>query len=544
MAIFRHPLTCLLLVVFLVAGSGSTSYSVPPEEKASRPQSALIVDNETYIDANRILMFVTNHGNFGRDIAGVFGNDYGTYFPFTSIENIESGANVSSVLYAGGLWLGGIDYATGDTLVTVSEYFSEYVPGPMAGGTYQTDRPEFRVYKLFRDSLADNPNQDYLDWPVAQGAPVDLSGSPAINGDHFTWAVYNDAKITQHEYCRNGNLPLGIEVHQSVFSFARWSGAMANAVFLRFKLVNKGQRPFRNFCISLWLDPDIGNSENDRVGCDTSRDIFFCYNGTNSEPDFKYPPVPPAVGFKLVEGPLVASPGDVGELDGRPVPGYRNLRLRSFCAFVNGTDPDNCREAYLYMNGLDGKNNGAAFVNPETGLATRFMYPGDPGTLSGWLDGTAGDKRMMATVEPFTFGPGQTQQVTFAMMVGQGGSYLSSVVVMRALMDMMSLPTDVEEDPVSALPSDFHLFPNYPNPFNPATTLRYALPTRCDVEVAVFNVLGRRVATLVCETQSAGEHTVVWNSTDDKGRTVASGVYFYRVRAGDDVQSRKMVLLK
>jgi hypothetical protein len=154
------------------------------------------------------------------------------------------------------------------------------------------------------------------------------------------------------------------------------------------------------------------------------------------------------------------------------------------------------------------------------------------------------ERRMMASFGPFDFRPGDTQQVLVKLAVGQGADHLSSLTSLREILEYNPDLTDVDNENTAALPLEFRVHQNYPNPFNPVTTLRYALPVRGEVEVAVFNVLGQRVATLVCKTESAGEHTVVWNSTDDKGRPVASGVYFYRVRAGDEVQSRKMVLLK
>jgi len=544
MAIFRHPLTCLLPVVVLVAGFGLTSYPLPPEEKASRPQSALTVDNETYIDANRILMFVTNHGNFGRDIAGIFGNDYGTYFPYTSIADINAG-RTPSPFYAGGLWLGGVDSASGDTLVVVSEYSSEYVPGPMLNGTYQTDRPEFRVYKLYRDSLASNPNSDYLNWPVDQGAPVDRFGNPGILADHFLWAVCNDANQSRHTNNNGSTAPVGVEVHHSVFAWKRTSGIMATSVFLRFKLINKGTKTLKNTMISLWLDPDLGASGDDLIACDTLNNTVFCYNATNQDDKYSgaIPPIVPAIGFRMLEGPIVPSPGHIATVNGKPVFNHRNLDLYSAVVYVNGTDPDNYRESYQYMHGLKAKEGGAPYTD-YLGRVTRFWYVSDPVWGVGDLDPNPDDKRAMATTGPIDFRPGDTQQVVFLMAVGQGGDYLSSVNVMKAYLDWMQFPTSVDDEGPSLLPSAFAVHQNYPNPFNPATTFCYALPTRSEVEVAIFNVLGRRVATLVRETQSAGEHTVIWNGTDDMRRAVASGVYFYRVRAGDDVQSRKMMLLK
>ncbi len=94
----------------------------------------------------------------------------------------------------------------------------------------------------------------------------------------------------------------------------------------------------------------------------------------------------------------------------------------------------------------------------------------------------------------------------------------------------------------SRMPADFFLAQNYPNPFNPKTRIRYGLPRNADVRIDIFNVLGQRVRTLVATRQQAGYHTVTWNGLDDVGRHVAHGIYFYRLRAGDWVQVKKMVI--
>jgi hypothetical protein len=93
-------------------------------------------------------------------------------------------------------------------------------------------------------------------------------------------------------------------------------------------------------------------------------------------------------------------------------------------------------------------------------------------------------------------------------------------------------------------PESFSLSQNYPNPFNPETQINYALPQDCDVKVTIYNLLGQRVRTLVDERQSAGYRTVLWDGKDEQGVDVASGVYFYRLKAGDFVDSKKMLLLK
>jgi hypothetical protein len=85
---------------------------------------------------------------------------------------------------------------------------------------------------------------------------------------------------------------------------------------------------------------------------------------------------------------------------------------------------------------------------------------------------------------------------------------------------------------------------NYPNPFNPSTTIRYALSTDGPVSIRVYNMLGQEVATLVDGFQKAGEQSVVWNGVNNFGQSVASGLYIYRLQAGNTVLSHKMMFAK
>ena len=96
----------------------------------------------------------------------------------------------------------------------------------------------------------------------------------------------------------------------------------------------------------------------------------------------------------------------------------------------------------------------------------------------------------------------------------------------------------------TATPRAFGLRANYPNPFNPMTKISYSLPEAQQVELAVYSLDGRRVATLVNETRPAGEHEVIWTGRDDAGRLVASGTYFYRINAGPYSSVHKMTLMK
>ena len=94
------------------------------------------------------------------------------------------------------------------------------------------------------------------------------------------------------------------------------------------------------------------------------------------------------------------------------------------------------------------------------------------------------------------------------------------------------------------LPKIINLHQNYPNPFNPITILRYDLPEDVNVSITIYNMMGKKVSTLVSSQQNAGYKSVRWNATNDKGAPVSAGLYLYTIQAGEFRQTKKMVLLK
>lgn len=96
----------------------------------------------------------------------------------------------------------------------------------------------------------------------------------------------------------------------------------------------------------------------------------------------------------------------------------------------------------------------------------------------------------------------------------------------------------------TSIPASFSLSQNYPNPFNLYTEIEYSLPKDVYVNLAIYNVLGQKVKVLVNEFQTAGFKSVEWDGTDSRGNVTATGIYFFKLVAGDYTQTRKMVMLK
>lgn len=112
------------------------------------------------------------------------------------------------------------------------------------------------------------------------------------------------------------------------------------------------------------------------------------------------------------------------------------------------------------------------------------------------------------------------------------------------LINCSSIPNDANEPSQSIVSEDFQLHQNRPNPFNPVTTIEYSLPRASHVTITIYDILGQAIKALVSQRQEAGFHSVKWDGKDRNGRPVSSGIYFYCLRAGDFVKSKKMVLTK
>jgi hypothetical protein len=94
------------------------------------------------------------------------------------------------------------------------------------------------------------------------------------------------------------------------------------------------------------------------------------------------------------------------------------------------------------------------------------------------------------------------------------------------------------------LPPNFALRQNFPNPFNPTTQISYTLPRAAEVELTIYNIRGQKVRTLISQSQTGGEKSIVWDGLDDRSATVTSGVYFLRLRAGKFHETKKMILMR
>ena len=180
---------------------------------------------------------------------------------------------------------------------------------------------------------------------------------------------------------------------------------------------------------------------------------------------------------------------------------------------------------------------------PQTRIA---LNPGKDIDLldRGWLDL---NRREWQIVEIPLSSFDRKEKIESIFLFGTFGGmlYLDDIRLVAAAAPPAPSATAVLEEQIATLPQSVTLDQNYPNPFNSSTIIRFALPADEEIELAVFNLTGQKVATLAEGVREASSYTVHWDGRDDSGHLLSSGVYLYRLRAGQrHIETRKLLLLR
>jgi len=387
---------------------------------------------------------------------------------------------------------------------------------------------------------------------------------PMILGDETVWCVYNDGVPDSLRRWRAA--PKDIEVAQTIFS-SRETG-LENVMFLRYKILNKSFVDYDSVYFGFWADPDLGEANDDHVGCDTILNSGMVYNDGPEDPDYGYGNNPPAFLTTLLQGPVVESTSvsdtaynRLGELLGtRIFTNSKNSDISAHDMYIGGdptlSDPNTAEEARNY---LMGKTCFGDYLDPCTfsygqvfggincsEVNNRLWFSGDPVTQVGWVETLTSDVRNLLSTGPFKLKQNIPIDMIAAYVVGRGTDALNSITVTREIVEgviqeyennfpRLTYKSGTPTNPVVS----YELYQNYPNPFNPTTTIRYAIPQDGIVTIKIFDVLGQQVVTLKNEFQKANRYEVQFNS---KG--LASGVYIYKLQVNDYSESKKMLLLK
>ncbi|RMF61831.1 MAG: hypothetical protein D6748_00760, partial [Calditrichaeota bacterium] len=293
----------------------------------------------------------------------------------------------------------------------------------------------------------------FVDWSdaVALGAEfIDKDGnglydpnidSPPMVGHAMCWTVFNDGTPMSIRTPRLGTPPIELEIHQTVWAYQL--DDLNDIIFFRVRLINPTPQDAQDLIYSIWDDVDLGDFQDDLVGCDTLLHAGYVYNDGD---DAIYGPNPPAFGVQILQGALVDSPGDTAIIYRGPLLGVdtiydkTTLSMTSFIQIINGDlffgSPVNATHARNYqIGGIDGQGNpidptqwgvgGTPQTNP------RYMFSGDPVAGTGWRDDIPADKRILVNCGPFTLASGDTQEIVYAYVLARGSDALSSITELR-----------------------------------------------------------------------------------------------------------------
>ena len=439
--------------------------------------SVSVVIAQKKFDANNIETWVINTGIFNQDKRD--GNKPGFMWPKGSGK---------FAIYTTGLSIG--TYYNNSLRLATASYKGEYAPGYVSNGAAVTDS-RFRIYSIKKGDNAAGTNPDFAEWGnmVPFGAPyVDVNNNgiydtgdiPGIkDADQTLFVCLTDGFPETHsssEGFSGGTEPIFAEVHLTLWCYN--TQGLENIQFVNWVVINKSNVNWERTHFSVVADPDIGYPYDDYIGCDTSsrnKDMGFCYNADDVDgsgrPD-EYGTAPPASGMDFFKSPAIFTgnvndslvifnpPGSKNKIVKR---GWKELGLTSFVYFTgdNGgltceRDPGLPIEAYRYMRGF--KNDGTSWLYPANLEPTKFCYPGDPVTLTGWsergtnqntnqatvnncygaLGGTVGasppgDRRFIFNSGDslFTVAPGDTQFIVVGQFVARGSSNLNSITNLK-----------------------------------------------------------------------------------------------------------------
>jgi len=216
---------------------------------------------------------------------------------------------------------------------------------------------------------------------------------------------------------------------------------------------------------------------------------------------------------------------------------------------VHGTGLSPVREIYI---DTDFDSDTLYYHNAQLGDSTYFeyLYIYNLGNTQLEIDDIITTEPFYVDINDGSLGPLELLEVPVQFFPDSAGEYSGTVTIYSNDSDESELivhlvgTTESLNVDVISIPTQFSLHQNHPNPFNPITTLRYDLPEQANVNIIIYDMLGRQVRTVVNQTQDAGFKSVIWDATNDFGKQVSAGVYIYQIQAGEFVQTRKMVLLK
>lgn len=454
------------ILMFIITGViclAPVNDTLSKERKGYTPVRMNAGVNNNFLQVNNINAIFRSDGYFNYDKITFSSGVAGMIWPAASSQRLTA-------IFTTGIYIGA--KVNGDLRLAASMFNTHFSPGniPVVGqvpGSQVCSDPRLKAYQVnvndpslvsggTRQKLAGGRTytivyDSWASWPVDLGAPyVEVNGipgyQPEFDGDRpgignsiarpdeIIWSVFMDyTNCTNNQHFSElslpgGTLPMGAEVQQTSFAFL--APGLLNMYFVKWKIINKSNDVWDSTFTAIACDPDLGESGDDAVGCDSTQNIGFCYNQDNEDTD--YGTAPPAVGFKYLQSPIVytGDPNDTAKLPYGNLVGYKSVGLSLFTTFINGQneclgDPDQAVNAYNFMKYGEGCAN--PLINWTTGGPSRYKYNGNACTKVGWYDSLPGDKRFLQVSGPFVMQSLDTQVIVIGSFIERGSTNNLSV---------------------------------------------------------------------------------------------------------------------
>jgi hypothetical protein len=482
------------VVAVLVTGTAGTA----ARERIAHPLRAAIgIDpaRQERLEINDLGMFVLNDGRFAWNLDTY---DGGLEYPRGSGR---------LVTFAAGLWAAG--RVDGQVRAATAGFGTDWIPGPVGGLSQDPSR-----YKVYRTMRGDTTGRgEWIARAAPMGAPLTNAGEPLAVGDQTLWTVF-----------RGGLAPSVIETQLTAYAFDR-PGALRRAAFIRLRLIHKSGGLVDSAAVGLFLDPRAG-ADALRAASDVGRDMGYAY-----------PAAEPASGDAVAIGMLwLGGP--------RLVPAGARMRPTSHVVYPNGSDPSSTLQYDRTLRGA--LPWGASMIDSATGLPTAYFSTGDPVAGTGWNATVPSHPHMVLGAQPFTFAPGDTQDIDVAIVIGRGLDRDAAILDLRAAAD----------EARAAFASGFANLPAFepypapgrllafPNPAGAGARIAFRVEAATEpVRAIVYDAAGRRVRRLLDAPFVSGRHVIEWDGADDDGRRAGAGLYFVRVTIGGREHTARVVRL-
>lgn len=493
----------------------------------------------TYLDANNVNGTISN--------GAVFFNS-----PASSTASYEYPATSGNhLIYANAFWFSGKD-ANGQIKIAAQKYdqAKDLFPGPLTtDGVASISAPVVMQYDqiwtvskvevdnhianymsgsyVMPNSISTWPahgdvslNQDYYLAPFVDynnnGTYDPINGDyPLIRGDEANYMILND-KASAH--LESGGEPIGIECHFMFYQYST-ADALDNTTFINVKLINRGTQTLYDFSVGSFLDADLGDSNDDYMGCDSSLNLLYAYNATNS--DINYGANPPAVGIVSLNHELGTAGVFSNVAGAASVPSLPIEYQNNMTGYFNDGSPRT----------LGGSGYGGAIPN-------KFQFHGNPNNAGEWSEydemNVPGERRMFFSTETITLVPNAEICYDFAVVVGDGGTHLGNV---NNLMDATSFVQNFFDNQdficenfeagMSTETYDIMKVKVYPQPASDG--FKVDLNTNFDYEI--FSIEGK----LVVAEKSVSSNSII-------GADLNAGAYLLKILTFDNSYIQKIII--